>query len=179
MNRRHAITTLSGVVAASALLTLPRRPALAQQAAASGTTIGAGDYKTQTLTIGTFSKEMSQLALTRAMHPKVKEFAGFETDEQTAVAQVLTDTVQPPPMPLDQTMQGQMAQLQAQQGKAFDAEYVRMQIQGHRDLYAVQQDFLNGMPVDRDREHIAVLARTVIQMHLTMLHDLQSMLSNA
>jgi hypothetical protein len=35
------------------------------------------------------------------------------------------------------------------------------------------------MPVDRDREHIAVLARTVIQMHLTMLHDLQSMLSNA
>ena len=176
MDRRHAITALSGVVAASALLALPRRPAWAQKPTGS---IGAGEYKTQTLAVGSFSKQLSQLAMARAAHPRVKEFAGFEVGEQTAIAQVLTNTADPPPVPPGPAMTGELAQLQQQQGKAFDLDYVRLQIQGHGDLYAIQQDFLNGTPTDMDREHIAVLARAVIQMHLTMLQDLQAMLTNA
>lgn len=181
MDRRHALTALSGAAAASALLTLTSRAAVAQQTTppATGTKIGADAYRAQTLLVGGFSRQTSLLALARAANPRVKEFAGFETDEQTAIGQVLTDAVQPPTVVLDTAMQGEMAQLQAQQGKAFDAAYVRIQIQGHQDLFAIQQDFLNSIPIDRDREHIAVLARTVIQMHLTMLRDLQAMLGSA
>ncbi len=48
------------------------------------------------------------------------------------------------------------------------------QIQGHQELLKIQQAFLNGVPTDHDREHLAVLARMAIQMHLTMLQDLQA-----
>ena len=53
------------------------------------------------------------------------------------------------------------------------------QIKGHQELFAIQEEFLNGVPTDHGREHIAVLARTVIQMHLTMLQDLQGVVGAA
>ncbi len=181
MDRRNAIATLSGAVAASALLTLPRRAAWAQQTPAlmPGTTLDADAYKTHTLMAGTFAKQTSVVALGKATNPRVKQFAQFEADEQTTIAQVLTDMANPPPAPLDAAHQGMLTQLQGEQGKAFDAAYVQGQIKGHQELFAIQQAYLNGNPTDRDREHIAMLARAVIQMHLTMLQDLQGLVGSA
>ena len=179
MDRRNAMTTLSGAVAASALLLLPRQGALAQKAAAITGPLDAGGYKTHTLMAGTFSKQTSVLAISRATNPKVRQFAQFEADEQTAIAQVLTDETNPPPAPLDPAHEALLSALQREEGKAFDIAYVRGQIQGHQELFAIQQAFLNGNPTNRDREHIAVLARTVIQMHLVMLQDLQGMVGSA
>jgi len=183
MNRRNALASLSGVAASSLLLAVSSRTALAQQtptsSAPGGKPLDASEAKTQTLMLGTLSKQTSQLALTQATHPQVKQFAAFEIAEQTTIAQTLTDTANPPPANLDQMQRGVLTKLEATQGKAFDAAYVAAQIRAHHMLYAVQQDYLNTNPTDLDREHIAMLARTVIQMHLTMLADLQTMITAA
>jgi predicted outer membrane protein len=179
MDRRSAIMTLSGALAstlaAQAFAQTTTQPATAQPAA--GTTLAPGAYKQQTLDIGAFSKMTSELALARATHPKVKQFAQFEVAEQTTVAQVLTDSANPSPPPLDPQHTALLRQLQGQTGKAFDVAYVQGQIAGHRELLNIQQALLNGTPTSRDEEHIAMLARTVIMMHLTMLQDLQGGLS--
>jgi predicted outer membrane protein len=176
MNRRNAILSVSGVAAASLLLN--SRIAQAQQPAA-GARIGENAYETQTLTVGTLSKQASQLALTNASHPNVKQFAQFEVNEQTTIAQVLTRSENPPPAALPPTMQSQLEQLRRASGKAFDAAYIQAQIQGHQQLLEIQQGFLSGNPHEMDRMHIAMLARTVIEMHLTMLGDLQHMVGAA
>ena len=93
----------SGILASSALAAMPRRLAFAQTEAESGQAklITPLQYRTQTLQVGTFSKETSQLAMVQATYPKVRQFAQFEMNEQTAMAQVLTDVNNPPPVPLD------------------------------------------------------------------------------
>lgn len=174
MDRRNAIITLSGVLATSALLGANARTANAQ---ASGSLTPA-EYKASTLDVGTYSKLSSQLALSQAGHAKVKEFAQFEIAEQTAIAQVLTDLSYPPAAPMNPQRAGLLQQLGAMRDpRAFDAAYVTAQIDGHRQLLSIQQTFLDSADADRDQQHVAVLARAVIQMHLTMLQELQGLLS--
>ena len=176
MDRRNAIMAFSGILASSALIAMPRRRGIC----ADPSGVRASDkitplqYKTQTLQVGTFSKETSQLAVAQAIHPKVKQFAQFEVNEQTAMAQVLTDVNNPPPVPLDAQHAALLQQLQSQSGKGFDIAYIQGQIVGHQQLLNIQQTFLNSILTGNDDEHIAVLARVVIQMHLTMLQDLQA-----
>lgn len=179
MDRRNALMAFSGMLTTAALVAVPRRPALAQTAANSGvperlTMVG---YKAETLKAGNFSKQISQLAITKASHPKVRQFAQFETAEQTAVAQVLTDTTNPPPLPLDTRQAEIMGQLQAQFGKAFDAAYIQSQVIGHQQLFEIQQAFLRDAMAGQEYEPIAVLARMVIEMHQTMLQDLRNELA--
>jgi hypothetical protein len=117
--RRNAILAFSGILASSALSTMPRRAESGQ-----ATRITPLQYKTQTLQVGTFSKETSQLAVAQAIHPRVKQFAQFEVNEQTAMAQVLTDLNNPPPVPLDAQHAALLQQLQSQSGKGFDIAYI-------------------------------------------------------
>jgi len=170
MNRRYAITALSGVLATTAVLASGR-------ARAETTPSTMSQYKTGTLQVGTFSLQTSELALTRATHPKVKEFAGFERNEQMAMAQVLTNMNNPTPVPLNAQNTALLQQLQAKSGKAFDVAYVQGQIAGHQELMKIQQSFLDVIPTELADKDIAILARTVIQMHLTMLADLQTALT--
>lgn len=154
--------------------------ALMQPAAAQSTpgtaTVGLEKYRRMTLQYGTLSLETSRLALQRAQHPMVKQFASFEQDEQLTIAQVLTNERQPSPPKLEpqnaqvlQTLTGMNA------GPEFDQQYVADQLQVHAALLAIQQDYLKGQrEISSDPVHVAMLARTTIQMHITMLHDIQS-----
>jgi putative membrane protein len=176
MHRRNALMTFSGILATSALMAVPRRWALAQSVADSGTPtrLTASGYKQQALKSGNFSLRVSQLAVQNATHPHVKQFAEFEVAEQTTVAQVLTEDAVPQPLALDPREAELMGQLEAQSGKDFDAQYIHTQIIGHQQLLNIQQAYLNGAMAGQQYEPIAVLARMVIQMHLTMLQDLQN-----
>ena len=51
--------------------------------------------------------------MVQATHPKVRQFAQFEVNEQTAMAQVLTDVNNPPPVPLDAQHAALLQQLQS------------------------------------------------------------------
>jgi putative membrane protein len=67
----------------------------------------------------------------------------------------------------------------APQGRGFDAAYVALQLQGHQQLMAIQNGFLQAQPtMTTDATHIAMLARTTIEMHLTMLQELQIMIAS-
>ena len=179
MHRRNALLTVSGILATSAFIAAPRRSAWAQSVADSGTPIHLtpSGYRQQTLKAGNFSKQISQLAVTNANRPKVRQFAQFEVAEQTTVAQVLTGDANPPPVALDTREAEIMGQLEAQSGKDFDPHYIHSQIIGHQQLLDIQQAFLNGTMTGQEYEPIAVMARMVIQMHLTMLQDMQNELA--
>ena len=97
MNRRGILLGSAGLGALS--LGVSPRPASAQQATVQR--LSGAEYLAATLMGGTLAKQTSQLALERAQNPRVRQFAGFEIAEQTALAQVLTDTENPPPVPLD------------------------------------------------------------------------------
>jgi putative membrane protein len=154
------------------------RAAFAQSTTtASDTTLSTAQHKLQTLQIGFLSLQQSQLALQRAKNARIRQFAGFERNEQLTIAQVLTDTQAPEPMTLDPTSAGLLQTLSSASDPQFDMTYVTQQIQGHTQLLQVQQAFLQGQgSMASDAVHIAMLARTAIQMHLTMLTDLQSAL---
>jgi putative membrane protein len=165
---------LSGAALPLLVQATPRR-ALAQAGGATSSlaTLDVAQHRQATLMVGSFAKQTSQLALQRATHPAVKQFAGFEDAEQTTIAQVLTNTQNPPPAPLDANEQAMLRQLKVAAGPAFDHAYVQGQIMGHQQLLGIQEAFLRGQPsMATDAVHVAMLARTVIQMHLTMLHDL-------
>lgn len=168
MDRRNILLGSAGLAALS--FTLSPRFALAQGTAhwLSGT-----EHMAMTLMGGTLAKEASQLAMERAQNPKVKQFAGFEIAEQTVIAQVLTDTANPPPVPLDAEHAAVLKTLQAQSGASFDRAYVLNQIQGHQELLQVQQGYLDNTNRSTDTQHIAALARMTIQQHLIMLQELQ------
>jgi putative membrane protein len=85
----------------------------------------------------------------------------------------LTDVNDPSPVPLDTQHAALLQQLQSQSANSFDIAYIQCRIVGHQQLLNIQQVFLNSILTGNDTEHIAVLARVVIQMHLAMLQELQ------
>ena len=182
MNRRH-FAGLSGAAILPWAIRLGPRPAFAQPASptAPTTPIGADDYKRMTLMVGTLAKQSSELAMQKAGNAKVKQFAGFEVAEQTAIAQALTSQQTPAALALDEKRAAALKALQGASGADFDKAYVAAQIDGHSELLGIQDAFLQGKGQDTasllasDTAHIATLARAVIQMHLAMLKDLNGM----
>jgi putative membrane protein len=179
MERRTAVLAFSAG-ALPFFAPMVRRAAYAQ-APANMMPRDLGQYKTMTLMVGSLALQSSQLASQRANLVKVKEFAGFETAEQLTMAQVLTDEPKPSVASLDSSHAAQLQTLSsAQQGHAFDVQYVALQLQAHHELLDIQNGFLQAQPsMSSDVVHIAMLARTTIQMHLVLLEELQRMVSEA
>jgi putative membrane protein len=178
MNRRTAVLAFSAG-ALPILAPIVKRAAYAQEPA-NMVPRDLGQYKTMTLMVGSLALQSSQLASQRATLTKVKEFAGFETAEQLTMAQVLTDSPSPPVAPLDSTHAAQLQALRSLSGHAFDEKYVTVQLQGHHELLDTQNSFLQGQPsMSSDVVHIAMLARTTIQMHLVLLEELHQMVGQA
>lgn len=180
MNRRILVAGLSGAAVLPLVVRFAPGHALAQPASpnAPSNPIDADEYKRRTLAAGTFTKQASELALQKATHPRVKQFAGFEVAEQTAMGQVLTNQPSPPPAPLGDKHSAALKHLQNASGAEFDKAYVAAQIEGHSELLTIQDAFTLGKGQDTasllatDTAHIATLAKTVIQMHLTLLKEL-------
>ena len=62
---------------------------------------------------------------------------------------------------------------QAKSGDAFDKEYVKGQLDGHRELLQIQESFLQARPQSREAMNVAKLAAGRIREHIEMLEDLQ------
>src|SRR3954454_16363706 len=150
MDRRGILLGSAGL----AVLSLGLSPRLALAQGGTSHWLSGSEYTAKTLMGGTLAKQTSQLALERAQHPKVKQFAGFEIAEQTALAQVLTNTDNPPPLPLDSDHAAVLQTLQAQTGSAFDRAYILSQIQGHQALLQYQQGYLDNTNRSTDTQHI-------------------------
>ena len=180
MDRRHLLAGLSG----AALFPLVAGGARAQPPTPRGplTAIGADEYKSRTLMAGTLAKQTSELALQKAVNPKVKQFANLEVMEQTAMAQVLTMQSSPSPTQLDEKHAAVLKELQGASGPEFDKAYVKAQVEGHAELLAIQDAYTLGRGqgaaamLSDDTARIATLAKPAIQTHLTMLKELNDAL---
>lgn len=180
MNRR---TTLAALAAGATPFVLAASQRTLAQHTSSGTNTGAAgtthetaaEHRRQTLMAGGFALQTSQIALQKAQSPRVKQFAQFEAAEQTTIAEVLTNSQTPTPPRLDAQQQQMMQELEQASGSAFDMQYIQGQIQGHRQLLQIQQAFIQSQRDMKSGDiHVAMMARTMIQEHLTLLQEISS-----
>ncbi|MCQ8784008.1 DUF4142 domain-containing protein [Mangrovibrevibacter kandeliae] len=185
MQRRHILASL-----AAATTALVVAPALAQSG--SGDAMAMNDTATKwmndTAMVGSLSLAMSRIALEKASDGMVKQFATFETSEQETIADVLMSMQMDPSKAqgalkkptdaevepkIDQTGKDMLDKLRGMSGADFDKQYVMGQLDGHKKLLTIQEDYLK---VGQNREplDVAKLARATVREHITLLEGLQS-----
>ena len=186
MHRRQMLAT-----AAAASVSLFAASALAQTAAKSdGMAMGKPEMKhaEETAAVGSLSLATSRVAAEKASDAMVKKFAGFEVAEQETIADILMSMKADPAAaegalkkPSDADVEAMLApadkdmamKLAGLSGAEFDKMYVTAQLEGHRKLLTIQEDYLK---IGRNREHldVAKLARGMVKEHISHLEDLQS-----
>lgn len=132
------------------------------------------DYGMKTAMAGTAALMMADIGLEKATNARVKEFAKFEHDEQTTVAEILK-SMNPnmqPPKP-DAKAAAAIDKLKGMKaGAEFDRAFVQGQTEGHEMLLAIQEDYLKTGK-NREVMNVAKLARGMIKEHLVLLGDLK------
>jgi putative membrane protein len=183
MNRRTMITAVAAIAAVPTLL------ASTSAFAQTSTAMGEAEKKHAEATkkVGSLSLAASRIAVEKASDPMVKAFAKWEVAEQETIADILKSmemggkaegALKPPSdqevqAMLDAEGKASLDKLKAASGPAFDKDYVTAQLDGHRKLLAIQEDYLK---VGQDREHLSVtkLARGQIKEHTDHLDMLKS-----
>ena len=175
MNRRHMLTTTVALAALPAML--------ASVARAQGTAMAPEKkHAEDTKKVGSLSLATSRVAKEKATDPMVKAFAGWEVAEQETIADILKSmesegkaegALKPPSSSeveamLDAEGKATLDKLKAASGAEFDHAYVTAQLDGHRKLLAIQEEYLK---VGQNREHLSVtkLARGQIKEHIDHL----------
>jgi putative membrane protein len=208
MDRRLVLTGLAGIAAAPVAFAQntvqPQSPAAQTGGAAGGVHGMAGvtnassgghaqmgqaeqQWMRDTMMVGAVALQTSEIALQKTQDEDVKQFAQFERDEQTTIAEVLRSMMEPAGTAspqgaaaqpqLDQKHAAMVQKLQqAKAGDAFDKEYIKGQIEGHQELLQIQERFLQGRPQNREAMNGAKLARGHIKEHIAMLKDIQESL---
>lgn len=184
MERRHFVAALAAGLAIPAV-------ARAQSPASSDAKPMLSDLETsyikQTMTAGSASLATSRIALKRAQDTDVMEFAKFEADEQNTIASILKSMTQPatlsgevtPPSDaeveasLDAKGKDALMKVRDAKNDAFDRDYVRSQIAGHRELLEIQDNYLKS---GRNPQALAVakLGKGQIKEHLALLSDIEN-----
>jgi len=144
----------------------------------------------QTMATGMVALETSKIALQKAQNADVKMFAKFESDEQQGLAEVLRSMQEPamassgsaadttasagaaPQMDAKHREMVQKLQ-QASAGAAFDKEYLQGQLQGHRELLQIQDNFIKSGSRNREAVNVAKLARGRIQEHIELVQSIE------
>lgn len=182
MNRRQLLATLTVTAFVPALLAAP------QSFAAATSEMGEAEKKhaEMTKTVGSLSLATSRLAVKMASADMVKLFAKFEVAEQETIADILksmeTDKAEGAlKVPtdaevetmLDPPAKEALATLKRLNGAGFDKAYVAAQLDGHKKLLAIQEDYLK---IGQNREHLSVakLARSMINEHIDHLDMLKA-----
>jgi putative membrane protein len=165
MNRRMILLAAAAAATAS--------PALAQTASQSQVGDAEKTHAEKTAAIGGASLQMANIAMQKATHPKVREFAKFEHDEQTTVTAVLKSmdpSLNPPAPPPDVAAAlDKLTKMRA--GTAFDREFISAQTKGHELLRTIQEDYLKAGH-DLPTVNTTKLVLGMIDEHLTLLSDL-------
>ena len=141
-----------------------------------------------TMEVGSLSLAISRIAADKVKHAALKQFAGFEIAEQETIASILkammmpgappSGTVKPPTEAelianLDDKGEAAVTKMhEMKPGAAFDRDYVKAQIEGHRKLLALQEAYL-AAPTDLDETNVAKLAKGMITEHLALLAGLE------
>jgi putative membrane protein len=187
MQRRSVI---AGLTAALALPALGQTTSAALNQAAMPPGLDS-DHMLNTMRVGATALVTSRIALDKARNEDVRHFAQLEVAEQETMSDVLTSMRDGEARPtgklrapatavvngnLDAKGRTLMQKLeQTDAGMGFDREYLRGQLDGHRELLQIQENFLaRGGP--REQINAAKLARATIMEHIGHLEALQARL---
>ncbi len=120
----------------------------------------------RTLEAGAVALETSRLGMEKASEAELKRFAGLEVAEQETVAAVVKTVakIEAPPALAGEGKQ-LLDKLAGLSGAEFDKAYRQGQVEGHRRLLAIQEDYL-ASGKDATHRAIAMLARSHIKEHL-------------
>ncbi len=141
-----------------------------------------------TMTVGSLSLATSRIAASKVTAPRLKQFVGFEIAEQETIADILKALMMPnspasgavkPPSEAEvmqnldakgKEVVSKMHEMKA--GKAFERDYIKAQIDGHKMLLEFQEAYLK-VADNLDETNVAKLAKGQIVEHLTLLSDLE------
>ena len=187
MERRLVVAGLAAALGGTAV-----RAAAVQTDDAGEPPIGQAERRLllRTRTLGALSLALSRMAAKKGDDDDVKEFVQFEIGEQEALADVLHAIEAPGPLSgrikppsesevaalLDAKAKDLIQELDRQKiGSPFDQAYVRLQIDGHKQLMEVQTDYLSSGQ-HATAMAVAKLTRVTVKEHLTLLGDIDAAL---
>ena len=121
-----------------------------------------------------FEIRSSQLAMSRAQTPAVRQFAEMMVREHTQLSQQLMAAARASGMAMSPTMlpmhAEMLARLEAMSGAAFEAEYARQQMMAHEMAVALHSNYAARGDTPALRRVAAVAAPRVGQ-HLAMIRQ--------
>lgn len=127
----------------------------------------ADRFRLMDLMGGEFAIQTSRLALERSRAQHIREFAQIEIQEQTDIAASLGGVPGTTPIRRDQAAIVQRLSSMAP-GARFDRAYIAGQIEGHRELLALNSNYANSGP-DPLARSVAQSSLPLIQAHLAWL----------
>lgn len=173
MDRRHALAAL-------AVVTIAPSTALAQKAQNTGVGMRDADamgpaekkHGEDTLAAGMVALETSKVAKQKGQNAWVKKFADYEVAEQETIAEILKSNGATPDKLTDKQNAMIKKMQEAKADASFDREYIAGQIEGHRDLLKIQEEYLSS---GKNKHHLDVtkLARGQIKEHIDLLQTIQ------
>jgi putative membrane protein len=178
------------MAAAAVLIALPGCADLSQETAPSpigsstptelpapGAPSSAGDYAWEAALVDMYETRSSELALTRATSPAVRDFAQQMVSDHAASASTRRDALAAvnvhatPPATLDQRRQSLLAALNSASDRDFDRLYLRQQMTSQQRALTLHLSYADGgdeMPV---RDQAAAAADQVLG-HIAMLRQI-------
>lgn len=131
-----------------------------------------------------FSLAISKIATGKAVNENVQEFVGFEIMEGTAITRVLRDfgTVIADMTEEEQTILSEITATET--GIDFDKRYIKAELQNHRFLRDLTEDYLSEAPVEHldpeesQYKHLAILMLTMFIEHVTILEGISTQLGS-
>ncbi len=185
MNRRLLVGLIATVAASRAVAQTIAPPAPAPGRLSDAQRKHIND----TIAVGSLSLMLSRIALPKVSQPFLKQFVGFEIAVQEAVAGILkaiqtnaapTGSIASPSdaevmQNLDEAAKASVEKLRGLSAgsAAFDHDYIRYEVEGHRKLLDIQEVYLKT-PDNLDETNVAKLARGMIKEHLTLLADMEN-----
>lgn len=140
--------------------------------AATASRLAAADMNFAMTAAGTdmYEIQASQLAMTRATMPAVRNYAqmlvNHHTTSSNELKSILAAKGVTPPAALPADKQAKLAQLQALQGAAFDRQYIQMTgVQDHQAAIGVFENASRSL-ADADLRGFAAKTLPVLQQHL-------------
>ena len=131
-------------------------------------------HRMETLQTGMLALETSKIALSKATSPVVKQFAQLEVDEQTTIAGIFKSMYpNAPEVALSAENIQKLESLKAASASNFDMMYVKAQIDGHKKLLSIQDDYLDSAK-NREEMNVTKLARGQIKEHIMLLQAYQA-----
>ena len=141
----------------------------------------------QTMAVGSLSLATSRIAAPKVKLAALKQFVGFEIAEQETIASILKALMMPGappsglvPVPTDAELMGNLdakgnATVEklrdTKPGVEFERDYVKAQIEGHKQLLEIQEAYLKSAD-NLDETNVAKLAKGMVSEHLVLLGDL-------